>query len=64
MNIIHSILCLPFWMTGLVTGYFSRSFLAGWYTGFYYIEAKERNALIAQLSKEIQESKDGMQMPS
>jgi hypothetical protein len=51
-------------MTGLVTGYFSRSFLAGWYTGFYYIEAKERNALIAQLSKEIQESKDGMQMPS
>lgn len=56
MNIVHAIICMPFWLIGWLIGYFTRPILAAFYAGFYHVEAKERNNLIQKLSKEIEDA--------
>jgi len=56
MNILHIILLSPFFVFGCIVGYFSRSFIRGWYSGFYYVEYHERNKLTNQLKEIINEN--------
>lgn len=53
-NILHTIILFPFYLLGIISGYFSRAFVRGWFTGFYYIETQERTILTDQLKDEME----------
>jgi hypothetical protein len=53
LNLIQTVLLLPFFIIGCIAGYLFRPILRGYYIGFYIVELKARKKLTEELQNEI-----------